>query len=201
MKKKQSKFGPVLKFIPKALGWFVITVLSSAMITVFDSITPQLVRMTVDSIIGSSKPDVPKIVMWVVEALGRIEKIRENMYLIAITVVAFAFGSALMRYISRASGARGSEIYTETMRNSLFSHIQKLPYRWHVANQTGDIIQRCTSDVNTVKTFISGQLPDVFRLVFLIGFSSYMMFTMNWKIALLAISFVPICFSVFDDFQ
>ncbi|MBE6608489.1 MAG: ABC transporter ATP-binding protein [Ruminococcaceae bacterium] len=194
MNKKQSKFGPVLKFLPKALPWFVITVLSSAMITVLDSITPQLVRMTVDSIIGDSKPDVPKIVMWVVEKLGGIEKIKENMYLIAITVVAFAFGSALMRYISRASGAKGSEIYTETMRNSLFSHIQKLPYKWHVANQTGDIIQRCTSDVNTVKTFISGQLPDVFRLVFLIGFSSYMMFTMNWKIALLAISFVPFVF-------
>ncbi len=194
MNKKQNKFKAVLKFLPKALPWFVITVLSSAMITVLDSITPQLVRMTVDSIIGNSKPDVPKIVMWVVEKLGGIERIRENMYLIAITVVAFAFGSALMRYISRASGAKGSEIYTETMRNSLFSHIQRLPYRWHVANQTGDIIQRCTSDVNTVKTFISGQLPDVFRLVFLIGFSSYMMFTMNWRIALLAISFVPFVF-------
>ena len=118
MKKKQSKFGPVLKFIPKALPWFVITVLSSAMITVFDSITPQLVRMTVDSIIGNSKPDVPKIVMWVVEALGGIEKIRENMYLIAITVVAFAFGSALMRYISRASGARGSSLINSNTRDA-----------------------------------------------------------------------------------
>ncbi|MBR3716225.1 MAG: ABC transporter ATP-binding protein [Clostridia bacterium] len=194
MKKKQGNFKAVLRFLPKALPWFVLTIISSAMITVLDSITPQLVRMTVDSIIGDSKPDVPKIVMWVVEKLGGISHIRENMYLIAITVVVFALGSALMRYTSRASGAKGSEIYTESMRNSLFSHIQRLPYKWHVANQTGDIIQRCTSDVNTVKSFISGQLPDVFRLVFLICFSSYMMFTMNWKIALLAIAFVPFVF-------
>ena len=52
----------------------------------------------------------------------------------------------------------------------LYDHIQKLPYSWHVKNQTGDIIQRCTSDVDVVRNFVTNQLMEVFRIIFLIVF-------------------------------
>ena len=41
------------------------------------------------------------------------------------------------------------------MRDELYAHIQKLPYKWHAENSTGDIIQRCTSDVESIKVFVS----------------------------------------------
>lgn len=183
-----------MKYLPRAVPFFVITILTSMAVTVFDSLIPQIVRMTVDSVIGNLEPDVPRSIMYFVDLFGGIEGLRQNMIVLAAGIILISFASALMKYISRAASARGSEIYTMELRNALFSHIQKLPYSWHVENQTGDIIQRCTSDVNTVKTFISGELPDVFRLVFLIIFSAAMMFSMNYKIALLAVAFVPFIF-------
>ncbi len=183
-----------MRYLPRAVPFLTITVLASAAITVFDSLIPQIVRMTVDSVIGDVEPDVPASIMYFVDLFGGIDGLRRNMIVLAVGIVLVSLASALMKYISRTAGARGSEIYTMELRNALFSHIQKLPYSWHIENQTGDIIQRCTSDVNTVKTFISGELPTVFRLIFLIIFSAVMMFAMNYKITLLAVAFVPFIF-------
>ena len=58
-------------------------------------------------------------------------------------------------------------------------------------NQTGDIIQRCTSDVDNVKRFLSDQLTSVFRIIIMLCLSLYFMFSMNVKLALVAVAFMP----------
>ena len=42
---------------------------------------------------------------------------------------------------------------------------------WHDKNQTGDIIQRCTSDVEVIRNFVVTQLLEVFRTIFLVAVS------------------------------
>ena len=95
-------------------------------------------------------------------------------------------------YYSKVFAAKGSESFVKGMRDQLYDHIQKLPYSWHVKNQTGDIIQRCTSDVDVVRNFVTNQLMEVFRIIFLIVFYMVIMFSMNVKISLIAVSFFPI---------
>lgn len=100
--------------------------------------------------------------------------------------------TAVFRYLSSLYNAKGAQELIRTMRNQLFSHIQKLPFSWHMQNQTGDIIQRCTSDVELIKNFISEQLTRVFRVVILIVLAICFMFSMNVKLAMVAVVFVPI---------
>ena len=59
-------------------------------------------------------------------------------------------------------------------------------------NQTGDIIQRCTSDVDMVKNFVSEQLTSVFRIVILITLSLIFMFSMNPRLTLVALASIPV---------
>lgn len=78
------------------------------------------------------------------------------------------------------------------MRNALYAHVQRLPSAWHDKNQTGDIIQRCTSDVEVIRNFVVTQLLEVFRTVFLIGVSFAMMWSMNRKLSGIVLLFVPV---------
>lgn len=78
------------------------------------------------------------------------------------------------------------------MRDALFIHVQKLPMSWHDQNQTGDIIQRCTSDVEVIRNFVVTQLLEVFRTVFLVSVSFAIMLSMNVKLSLVTLAFVPI---------
>lgn len=74
----------------------------------------------------------------------------------------------------------------------MFVHVQKLPMSWHDKNQTGDIIQRCTSDVEVIRNFVVTQLLEVFRTVFLVIVSFSMMVSMNVKLSLVVLLFVPV---------
>ena len=78
------------------------------------------------------------------------------------------------------------------MRNKLFSHIERLPSSWFMKNQTGDIIQRCTSDVETVKMFLSEQLTSIISPVLLIVMSLFFMFSISTPLALIALCSIPV---------
>ena len=80
----------------------------------------------------------------------------------------------------------------QTMRDSLFSHIERLPYAWHMKNRTGDIIQRCTSDIDTLKNFLAEQMTNLIRIVVLLALSVAFMLSMNTRLTLIAMLPVPV---------
>ena len=84
-------------------------------------------------------------------------------------VVLFAVLRGFAIFGQRLFLARGSEGFVKGIRDELFSHIQRLPFAWHTAHQTGEMIQRCTSDVEVVRTFVCTQLVEVIRTVILVA--------------------------------
>ena len=191
-KEKYTKVSLVIEFLKGNLHYFVISILSALIVTGLDMISPQLIRTTVDSIIGTKALELPEFLLHMIENIGGISYLRENIWIIAGLVVVIAVFTAVFRYIFNLYNTKGAEALVQTMRNRLFSHIQKLPFSWHMKNQTGDIIQRCTSDVEMTKNFISEQLTSVFRIVILITMSLVFMFSMNVKLASIAVAFIPI---------
>ena len=191
-KKKAGKAAMIFRFLKPCLPLMLTGLFFSAMITVCQAFIPQVIRISVDGVLGS---DLSKIPEWVKAFLSE-ETIRENpgkmLTIAAIAVILLAAINIAANYYSKVFAAKGSESFVKGIRDQLYDHIQKLPYSWHVKNQTGDIIQRCTSDVDVVRNFVTNQLMEVFRIIFLIVFYMVIMFSMNVKISLIAVSFFPI---------
>lgn len=191
-KKKAGKAALIFRFLKPFLPLMLTGLFFSAMITVCQAFIPQVIRISVDGVLGS---DLSKIPEWVKVFLSE-ETIRENpgkmLTIAAFAVILLAAINIAANYYSKVFAAKGSESFVKGMRDQLYDHIQKLPYSWHVKNQTGDIIQRCTSDVDVVRNFVTNQLMEVFRIIFLIVFYMVIMFSMNVKISLIAVSFFPI---------
>lgn len=191
-KKKAGKAAMIFRFLKPCLPLMLTGLFFSAMITVCQAFIPQVIRISVDGVLGS---DLSKIPEWVKAFLSE-ETIRENpgkmLTIAALAVILLAAINIAANYYSKVFAAKGSESFVKGMRDQLYDHIQKLPYSWHVKNQTGDIIQRCTSDVDVVRNFVTNQLIEVFRIIFLIVFYMVIMFSMNVKISLIAVSFFPI---------
>ena len=80
----------------------------------------------------------------------------------------------------------------KTMRDRLFSHLERLPYAWHMHNSTGDIIQRCTSDIETLKNFLAEQMTNLIRIVILLLLSLSFMLGMDPRLTLIAMLPVPV---------
>ena len=185
-----------LRIILSYAGGFRLLIFISAAATILrvfvNFITPQVVRFTVDSIIGDEPVNFGPSLMSIIDALGGRAGIRENIWICALAVLILAVVTCICDFVGRITIAKSSEGIIKSLRNSLFEHIQKLPYSYHVKNQTGDLIQRSTSDVEVVRNFISTQLSEMFRTIVLIIISLILMFSMNFRLSLVVLIFVPV---------
>ena len=153
-----------MRFLKGCKTFFFLCMLCAAISALADMIAPQIVRITVDQIIlGESADLLYPAIPRALEALGGVEKLRERLWIMALAVVAVALVKCAAQYGFRVCNAKGCETLVKTMRDTLFRHIERLPFQWHVQNHTGDIIQRCTSDIETTRNFISEQMTQLLR--------------------------------------
>ncbi|MDY2713124.1 MAG: ABC transporter ATP-binding protein [Candidatus Faecivivens sp.] len=191
-KKKENNFPLMLRYMKGNVRWFVLALLFSVLSTVCNSATPQIISVTIDSILGSEQYTLPAVLA----QFTTLEALRANaartLLIAAGAIVGIAAIGGIGSFVTRTTTALGSEGFVKGLRDALYSHIQRLPYSWHVKNQTGDIIQRCTSDVEVIRNFFTNQLLEVIRIVFMIVYYLCIMFSMNWTIALISAVFIPI---------
>ena len=189
----RSRTRRTLRLLLRGSGWyFFICILSGTLLTVCDLVIPQVIRVTVDSVIGNAPPALGGGALRVLDLMGGVEGLRAHMWRIAVFLGALGLLGAMFRYLSGVTNAMAGETLVKTARDALYHHIQRLPWAWHSRNPTGDIIQRCTSDVERVKTFFQEQFVITFRLVVTILLALACMLTMNAKLSLVALVMLPI---------
>ena len=191
-RKELTRTGLVRIFLRGSKRWFALAALFTSLVSLLDLLNPQIIRFTVDSVLGGREPDSGGLLAVLPRLIGGVEFIREHLWVSACAVLVVSASGLFCRYLFQLTEAVAAETLVETMRNVLFRHIQHLPFSWHMAHQTGDIIQRCTSDVDMVKRFLSEQLTSIFRIVILIALSLCFMFGMNARLAAIASIVIPL---------
>lgn len=176
MSRKGRKAQLILRYFHGSRRYFICAAAASLLTTALNAVTPQIFRFSIDQVLGGNEYGF----------------LRERLWIPGLAVVGVAALSGISMFVSRMCTSRAGENFAKNMRDSLFAHVQRLPMSWHDKNQTGDIIQRCTSDVEVIRNFVVTQLLEVFRTVFLIGISFAMMFGMNRKMSLVVLLFVPV---------
>lgn len=175
--KKSKKLSLLIRHLRPAASAFALGLAASLAVTLLRTLFTQMIRFVVDDILVDMRlSGVPGIAL-------------ANACFVCVVIALLEFGAG---YIQDSSIPKGSERFVKSLRDALYSHIQHLPYSWHVRHATGDIIQRCISDVEVVRAFITDQLLDLVSTLFLLVTFMVVMFTMNVKMALMAFVFVPV---------
>ena len=179
-------------FLKGSIGVFVLSMLFASAVSFLDMVLPRIISFTVDSVIADQAPDLPAFIAVRLDAVGGVELLRSHPILIAAAVITVALTGALFRYLFRYLNEVAAERFVKRMRDSLYGKIQRLPYAWHGQNSTGDIIQRCTSDVETIKVFVSEQLTALVRVIVLIVLAIRFMAGISGTMTAVASLFIPI---------
>ncbi len=190
--KFQSNAKLILYFLRGSKRFFLTSVLFALLVSLFDMIGPKLISFTVDSVIGTAEPALPRLAAAAVEALGGLAALRANLLIMAGAAAAAGALAAVSRYFFRSLNARGAETMVKRMRDELFAHILSLPYAWHGAHNTGDVIQRCTSDVQTVKHFVAEQLTSLVRTIIMLAMAIWFMANISVKVTIVSAAFIPL---------
>ncbi len=190
---RQNHTKLLARFLRGSKLLFAFSMLASAVSALCDMLSPQIVRVAVDQVLGGKDPgSLPAWVGRLIDRLGGFEAGQAIVWAFALAVVLVALVKATAQYTFRVANTAASERMVKNVRDSLFRHIERLPFAWHMQHRTGDMIQRCTSDLETLRNFISEQMTGILRIVILLGLSVGFMFSMNTRLACIALAPVPV---------
>ena len=131
---------------------------------------------------------------YLARTLGGVEYIKTHLYVVAILlIVIYLIVALLMAYRQRIQGIV-SENLVKNIRNDLHKHLLDLPYEFHTKVKTGELLQKCTSDVDVIRRFFSGQFAEIFYIIATAIIALFILFKMNFKLALFASISLPIIF-------
>jgi ATP-binding cassette subfamily B protein len=111
--------------------------------------------------------------------------------LAALGFVLLALFEGSTTFISGTLAASTAEGVTRRLRNYLFDHLQRLPFKYHSETSTGELIERCTSDVDAIRRFFADQAINVGRIVLLFVINFAALYSLNARLALLSTIVVP----------
>jgi len=152
---------------------YTAAIISLALATAARSVQYLLLRYFVDDYLIQKNTDIPLI-------------------LIALGFVALAVFMGLFTFISGKLSARSAEGAILRLRDFLFDHIQRLSFTYHDHMKTGELVQRCSSDVDTIRRLFSEQIIGVGRIVLLFAVNWIALLTLNVKLGLLSIISMPV---------
>ncbi|HXE52533.1 MAG TPA: ABC transporter ATP-binding protein, partial [Tepidisphaeraceae bacterium] len=154
-------------------------------------LSPQIVRMAIDGIIDR-KPvgNLQPLLTAVQRAAGH--QTGRALWISGLIVIAVTAFSGVFTYLKGWWAALASESIARRLRDQLYDHLQHVPVSYHDAAQTGDLVQRCTSDVDTIRTFYSTQVVEIARAVVLLAAAVPILVYMDWRMALVAVALMPV---------
>ena len=157
-------------------------------------IVPIVTSFTIDYVLGDKETNLPDSVMNIINSWGGRDFLRGHIYICAFALIFFTIINGVATYFRRSCIANASETVAETTRNALYEHLQSVPYDYHKHVSTGDLVQRCTSDVSTVRRFISMQLLEMLRTVVMVIIAASIMLSINIKMSIISMVLLPILF-------
>ena len=173
-------------------GAFAAASLSTVMTVLLGFATPLLLAETIDCILSGKASTLP---LWLTGWLKGIGITRGwilgNLWFLAVALVALSVLNGVFSYFRGRMSAVASERIAKDLRENLYGHLHKLPFSYHVRAETGDLIQRCTSDVDTVRRFLAVQVLEVVNALLMIGIALVILLQRDPLLTLLSLILTP----------
>ena len=189
----------IMGFIKKYLGklWVkqILVFLIVIIYTFGNLFSPLMFSFIIDNLIEGKQITSP-IFLFLTNNLGGVDYLRNNLWLAAIVLVLVNVVVGLCIFFRGKLNSEISQQMSQDIRNDLYNNIQLWPYSTLSRSKAGDLIQRCTSDVEVVRQFFSGQLAEVVYAVSITVFANVVLFSINGSLAIYSLVTLPVLFIV-----
>ncbi len=165
-------------------------------------LSPLLVAAAVDAVTdaiggrGANGVNLPAFLARWFDARGGAGYLAHHIWIVAALLIGVSLLGGLFQYLRGKWSAEASENIAERMRTRLYTHLLDMDYDYHVKAETGDLIQRCTTDVDTVRRFLASQVIEIFRTVIMVVLALTLMSGIHIKLTLISLVLVPLIFAL-----
>lgn len=132
-----------------------------------------------------------RFVQKVVTHSGGQDFLRANLWMAAVAIVLLTGIAGFFTYLRGRWSAQAAEGIARKVRDKLFDQLQHLPCRFHDGAETGDLVQRCTSDVDTLRQFLANQVVEIGRAGFMLLVPLPLMLALDARMTLASVVLLP----------
>src|SRR6056297_461635 len=173
---------------------YLLSIIATGLAVAFSLTIPLILQVVIDYILVGKEVEGNMFVEKLFGFLGGSSYLINNLWICGILIILITVVQGVFLYYKGKLSAEASEDVAKNLREKLYDHIQHLDYAYHKNADAGDLIQRSTSDVETIRRFLSVQMVEVGRAIFMVGISLYVMLSLNIKLTLIAMATTPFIF-------
>jgi ATP-binding cassette, subfamily B, bacterial len=122
---------------------------------------------------------------------SQVENLIPALAAVAVGFVGLALLQGTFSFLSGRFAAQTAERLAKRLRDYLYDHLQRLPFKYHDKAKTGDLITRATSDIEAVQRFFSEQAIGVGRILMLFTINFVAILTLHWQLAVVSVVVIP----------
>ncbi len=189
---KKKGFNNLVKWAKPHLPKLSLVLFFSVLNPLLYSYVPQFIRYIVNVVFDSNLTEgritLPSFLL---SYYDTFKNQLTAVVVVGISLVIFQAFRGIIMFFNGYIRGKLSEGIAYDMRVSMFQHIQDLSYTYHNNVDTGDLIQRCTSDNETIKSFLSSQFPQLLYIIGSFTFGAIQMGLINKTIMLVSLVVVP----------
>ncbi|QDU72530.1 ABC transporter ATP-binding protein [Mucisphaera calidilacus] len=172
---------------------YLLALLTMVVASVLDIVgTPVIVRYMIDHVLGDAAPVGPA---WFVTWWRRLAESYAPSVILGLAaalILAVSLARGVLDYLAGRCTAFASELSAQRLRDRLYDHLQRLPVGYFARAETGDLVQRCTSDIDTVRLFVGGQIVELVRIALYSSIVVPLLFWMDWRMGIASTALLPV---------
>lgn len=179
--KKKNAFSWIWSFVKKYRYWMATGLTLSVVVAALNMINPIVTGRIVDKVIkGGQYSILTKLIL---------------------IMIGTTFVKAVLRYSYQVIFEHCSQNVIRTMRENLYSHIQKLDFSWYDESPSGNVMTLLTSDLDKVRHFVAWVLYQIVENILIYAFSVITLASINWKLTLAFMIIAPFILILVQKFK
>ena len=153
---------------------------------------PLIGTATIDYAVSGKTPgaDTPALIALLLDAVGGAGALRSHLWLAPVAMVLLSLVSGVFSYLKGWQSALASDGIARQLKDRLYDHLNHLPAHYHDRMDTGDLVQRCTSDVETARQFLATQVMEIGNAVILAAAAFPLLWSLHEPMTLVSFALI-----------
>ena len=154
-------------------------------------LVPLVSSVVLDVIISDNGSGTSPFILRTVESIGGRDFVRANLWIAVALIFGLTTFAGLFTYLRGRWAAEATERIIRGLRDRLYDQLQHLPCSYYDGAETGDLIQRCTSDVETVRQFLLNQVVEIGRAALMLLVPLPLMYAIDPRMTGVSLILIP----------
>lgn len=152
---------------------------------------PMVTQSVIDGVLLPDEARATPFAKWIVAAFGGAEFVQSHLWVPGIAMIAITALAGALTHLRTRFATGAAEAVALSLRDRMYDRIQRLPCATLDLKPSGDLLQRCTSDVETFRAFLAGQAIEIGRAIVMLIAPLPIMFWIDWRMTLASIVVLP----------